>query len=145
MPVTFPHANSYSVSDDEFIGAWRELTERYGPIGTAPTATLARLNSKQNISHFTTNSRRKFSLDYLCRMLVPNGYRNTMQATLDFMTLNAHLLSVCDAVSPISGRLVNGARLIPSVPNAVVPMHIEALFEGDCDDDLEVQVPIQPV
>lgn len=142
MPVTFPHANSFSVSDDEFIAAWQVLTELYGPAGIGEHPPLARLNAKQGISHFSTNTDRKFSLDYLCRLLVPNGYRNTMQATSDFMNSNDHLLDDCDAVSPASGKRVNGARLKRSVRRTAPPMYIEALFEADCDDDLDEQLPI---
>ena len=40
------------------------------------------------------------------------------------------------------GKRVNGARLKRSVRRTAPPMYIEALFEADCDDDLDEQLPI---
>lgn len=140
MTITFPHANRFSISDDDFICAWEELANRYGPVGSSITTPLARLNTTLGIAHFSANAKRKFSLDYLCRILVPNGFRNGMQATGDFMRINAHLVTAHQCMSPVSGRLVNGARLNGHAACREVPKHIEALFDADCDESLEDQV-----
>lgn len=133
MSVIFPHANNFQISDEEFVSAWSELISRYAP-GRAGEP-VARMNTKSGLDHF--DDKRQFSLDYLCRLIVPNGYRNTMQASNIFMVANEHLLEECDAVSPVSGRTVNGARLKGDRSHAIkIPADIVALFEGDNDDDM---------
>lgn len=92
--VTFPHANGFQVSDDLFVQAWDHVVSIFGPVSkrSLPLSTpLPRLNAKQSLSDCLEKGY-EFSLDYLCRILVPNGFRNTMQASDQFMELNSHIL-----------------------------------------------------
>lgn len=131
MPVTFPEARGFTMNDNDFICAWVEHVSRYWPAETNPyTLCLPRLNGHNDIAHFFDPDRR-FCLDFLCRLLVPHGYRNTMQATPGFMHANAHLLAACEAVNPITGYGVNGAKLVSVAHCPSIPDEIEAIFEAD--------------
>lgn len=133
MTVTFPHANNYSVSDDNFREAWAQIISRYP--GNNIANQLPRLHSINSLQALVCNGQ-QFSLEYLCRMLVP--YRNTMQATQDFMAANAHIVSPIVIINPATGRTVQGAQLIPPVLAPLTsPLdiaNIEALFEADVDE-----------
>ena len=129
MTVSFQYANNHAIPKADFVAAWIELVSRYGPAGADPYVVgIPRLNSINNIATYIGG--KEFSVEYLCRMLVPNGYRNVMQATTPFMVANAHLLTACQVTNPLTGNLVNGARLI----DPRVPAHIKALFDADIDD-----------
>lgn len=138
--VIFPEVGSYQVEDSYFLCAWRRLVEAYGPEAARahPFVTrLPRLNAKQTLASCIAKEK-QFSLDYLCRNLVPNGYRNRMQATPAFMTVNRHILAEEMVPNPQTGRIVNGARLLSkalgSVKRKPCPAELEVLFETDCDD-----------
>lgn len=124
MPVVFPHANGYTITDDDFRAAWVELVRR-SAVSDAHI-DLPRLHTIDPLRRIIDKGR-QHSLEYLCRMLVPDGYRNTMQATEQFLATNAHILQPIAVKNPASGRSVQGARL-------VTPPDIEALFEADVDD-----------
>lgn len=130
MIVVFPYANSHTISDDDFRAAWAELIRRYA-VGSGDT-DLPRLHSKDPLSKII-NKGHQLSLEYLCRMLVPSGYRNTMQATDSFLEANAHIMQPVSVINPVSGRSVQGAQLI-------APPDIEAVFEADVDDLEEVDI-----
>lgn len=124
MPVVFPHANNYSISEDDFRAAWAELIDRYaaGRVG----ADLPRLHTIDSLDRIIHKGH-QLSLEYLCRVLVPNGYRNTMQATEPFLQANAHIVQPISLRNPVSGRPVKGVELVP-------PSDIDAVFEADIDD-----------
>lgn len=132
MPVTFPEARRFTISDNDFICAWVEHVSRYWPEETNPyTLCLPRLNIHNGIAYFYHPHDRQFCLDFLCRMLVPDGYRNRMQATPAFMQANSHLLAACRAVNPITGIMVNGAKLANVARCPSITNEIEAIFEAD--------------
>lgn len=131
MPVVFPHANGYKISDDDFRAAWVELIRRF-TVASAD-ADLPRLHTIDSLRTII-NRGHQLSLEYLCRMLVPNGYRNTMQATEDFLAANAHILQPISVINPVSGRSVKGTQLL-------TPPDIEAAFEADVDDLEKTGVP----
>lgn len=124
MSITFPHANNYQISDDDFRAAWAELICRYG--GGGSVTDLPRLHTIDPLSKLI-HKKYQLSLEFLCRTLVPNGYRNTMQATEPFLKANAHILQPVSVANPGTGRAVQGVHLM-------TPPHIEALFDADVDD-----------
>lgn len=146
MPVIFPHVNNgtYSISDADFCNAWAELIALYPESGIANQ--LPRLHSINPLQAVVNNGQ-QFSLEYLCRILVPNGYKNTMQATNIFMDTNSHIVQRIQVLNPVSGRMVQGAQLI--LNNVLAPNNpdIESLFEADCDELEEVgeisPIPVQ--
>lgn len=133
MKVVFRYANDYEISDADFRQAWNEIICLYGA-GFAGT-DLPRLHTHDSLATLIGNGH-QFSLEYLCRMLVPNGYKNTMQATDAFIKDNSHILLPIENIkNPISHRQVKGARLVPAtVKNAHANPDVEALFESDIDD-----------
>lgn len=131
MPVVFPYANNYKVSDEVFRAAWSELVRRFSLDGS--DTSLPRLHTHDSLKTMIKKGH-QLSLEYLCRMLVPNGYRNTMQAAEDFLAANAHILQPISVINTVSGRSVKGAQLL-------TPPDIEAAFEADIDDLETTGVP----
>lgn len=133
MPVVFPHADGYKITDADFRAAWAELIRRYAAGGAG--TYLLRLPT---IDSFSTliHKKRQLSLEYLCRMLVPNGYRNTMQATVPFLKDNQHIVRPMSGLikNPTTKRPVQGVCLVPAIAHAPTSSDIEALFEADIDD-----------
>lgn len=138
MTVFFPQANNYKISDSEFRAAWAELMNRYA--STEESCDIPRLNSKDQLSKFND---RELSLEYLCRRLVPDGYRNTMQATQRFMVANRHIVEPTSApvINRVTGRKVQGVKLRGELPgSSEIPFNVGALFEADVDELEEVDV-----
>lgn len=130
--ISFPHANGYRVPLADFLQAWRTIVDVYAPAGDA--TAIPRLNSIQPMLHYIQQGK-QLSLEYICRNLVPNGYRNTMQATKQFMTANDEVLEMVTAINPATGNKVNGARIRESaVVHHDLRPRVEALLEADCDD-----------
>ena len=133
MQVVFPHANGYKISDADFRQAWNAIICLHGA-GIAGT-DLPRLHAKDSLATLIDNGH-QFSLEYLCRMLVPSGYKNTMQADNKFMDTNAHIIKKIEGITnPVSNRPVKGAQLIHDISKAAdVNPDVEALFESDIGD-----------
>lgn len=109
MTICFPHANRHAISDEQFIAAWIVWFTSHASTSDWQVASMPRLNAVERLDSQLSKGR-VFSVDVLCRMLVPWSYRDTMHATWEFMRANSHLLEACDGQSP-SNRKVNGARL----------------------------------
>ena len=111
MPVILPHANGYRISEERFIAAWRSWFGRFAPSNSDwRTDAMPRSNRAVSLSSLLSSGP-YFSLDVLCRFLVPWSYRNTMHATNPFMDANSHLLERAKVINPATGRRVNGAKL----------------------------------
>lgn len=111
MTVIFPHANHHQVPYQIFLAAWFEWFRLYGPAGADPLRdAMPRLNRAVGFDALVAKVPR-FSLDVMCRMLVPTPYRNTMHATNPFMDDNHAFLERVQVRNPAGGRMVNGARL----------------------------------
>ncbi|WP_246140172.1 DUF4145 domain-containing protein [Geothermobacter ehrlichii] len=107
--VTFPHANNSSVDVRTFVERWRRKFEEPDSPYRWEEA-VPRLNAVVDYQTQLKNGRR-YSLDVLCREIVPESYRNTMQATNDFMDINSRALERCIVVNHLTGQRVQGARL----------------------------------
>ncbi|WP_025135475.1 hypothetical protein [Achromobacter sp. DH1f] len=111
MPVRFPYGPvDYTVPDSRFIAAWDRWFAYFdGDANRDPQLDgMPISNAAVGLAEQMTRGR-IFSLDVLCRLLVP--YRNTMQATREFRTSNAHLLVEYSARHGTTGRHVNHVRL----------------------------------
>ncbi len=103
---------------------------------------MPRLHAAQTLAR-QLEQRREFSLDVLCRRLVPRQYRNTMQATGPFMELNEHLLENSQAINLTTGNHVQGAKLRSLALESWEKMttqrkkellsHAETLFDADLE------------
>lgn len=133
MPVVFRDAKNYEISDADFRQAWNAIICLYGA-GIVCT-DLPRLHTHDSLATLIGKGH-QFSLEYLCRLLVPSGYKNTMQATDEFLEVNYHILRPIEQIeNPISHRQVKGARLLPETANtAHANPDVEALFESDIDE-----------
>jgi len=109
--IIFPHANGQGIKVAAFVAAWKVW---FGQYAENPadwrTEGMARHNQATNMQNLL-NSGKSFSLDVLCRYLVRPAYRNTMQATNPFMDQNDQSVSMVRLLSPVTHRLVNGAKL----------------------------------
>ena len=111
MSILFPHANAYCISEERFIATWRLWFSRFAPSNSDwRTDAMPRSNRAVSLSS-QLSSDHYFSLDVLCRFLVPWSYRNTMHATNPFMDTNARTLEHATVINPATGRKVNGAKL----------------------------------
>lgn len=132
--VVFPHANGHTVADDDFRVAWRELCSRF-PVDPV-TLELPRLSRRVPIVEMEVSGQQR-SLEYLCKLLVPNGYKGTAQATNTFLTRNSHVVraTLHPVRNPATTRDVKGVKLVGQIPAIVLATHIEARFEADGDLD----------
>lgn len=112
MPVVFPHANNYEITDTDFREAWSKLLGAYDHNGQGPD--LPRLVSRKPKVELEENGY-QFSLEYLLRTLVQEASQNTAQATQVFLRANRHIIEPTPerVVNPATGRLVQGVRLLP--------------------------------
>jgi len=135
MPVVFPHANGYTLADADFVYAWALHFQTYDPAKSDPCLdTMPRHNVAQGIQWLIARNR-QFSLDYLCRTLVPNGYRNTMQATPVFMNANKHLLLGVPHGKVNGAKLLNDPNLCDDIRHSTGNHPaIDAILEADSDE-----------
>lgn len=150
MTVTFPHANHMTVECGIFLAAWQAWFDLHAPAKCAATdgmpVSARHITLAQQIS-----GGRIFSLDVLCRMLVP--YRNTTQASSLFLAANTHLLEAIAVENPVTGQIVNGVRLTRAARALLDEVTasdrdtVDALLEGDIEDankEEPLDVPIDP-
>jgi len=150
MPnITFPHANNREVELTQFVAAWKTWFDRFSRGSNWRTAPLPRLNEKASLQS-QLQKNRIFSLDVLCRFLVPPAARNTMQASDVFMTINRQYLARTLATNPNTGRTVNGAKLAESAlmqwddlsqdEKDMRTANVLALLEGDVEAGTETEI-----
>lgn len=137
MRLILPHASGQKwVDGDLFLAAWEVWHERYGPDqhASGQDVVMPRLASR-DVLQAQLSKNRVFSLDVLCRMLLPASSRNTMQASEEMMRANEELLEPCDTVNSVTGRTVAGVKLSSF---AVARLH--ELKTGSTFDELKVDV-----
>ena len=151
MTVKFPHANHMTVKCGIFLAAWQAWFDRYAPSKCAATDGMPVSARHISLAKHISGGR-IFSLDVLCRMLVP--YRNTKQASSPFLAANTHLLEVIRVRSPVTGRTVNGVRLTDAARELLGTVGdadrnaVHALLEGDIEDankEEVLDVSLEPV
>jgi hypothetical protein len=147
--IVLPHANKQQIPVPEFLGAWKLWFERFQPgLDPANGSMPILLNKESLIKRLGAGAH--FSFDVLCRMIANRSYRNGMQALPKMVDGNSQLLERTRAVSPISGRDVDGVRLTAlarerlheaCVGPALLTL-VDALEEGDDDQQSEDVSPV---
>jgi hypothetical protein len=94
--IVFPHANGHTVPVVDFVVAWIAFMCLHGrnDVGTLRSALPTRALKESLQSHLRRGQR--FSLDVLCRCLVPVAYRHLAQATPDFPAANEWWIELAD-------------------------------------------------
>ena len=112
MPVVFPHANNFQISDAHFRQAWENLLHEHHHNVQGPN--LPRLHSRRSLAEIEESGYR-LGLEYLLRTLVPAVSQNTAQASGVFLAANAHIAIPTQekVVNPATGRMVAGVQLLP--------------------------------
>lgn len=106
------------MSATEFPAAWQVLGELHGPPGwNWRTDAMPRHNRMQGMAAMAAEGLH-FGVDILCRCIAPASYRNTMQASREFMRLNTHALDACKGQNLATGRRVNAVRLTVAAAQA---------------------------
>jgi hypothetical protein len=109
--MKFPHADDCEIEDRDFVFQWANWFK--GPESTGKRHADEAVPRLAQAASFDAllESGRGHGLDALCRSMVPPRYRNTMQATNQFMKVNDHILEATRCVNPVSGITVEGAIL----------------------------------
>ncbi|MBU6408707.1 MAG: hypothetical protein KGS44_16535, partial [Alphaproteobacteria bacterium] len=109
--VIFPHANNFDCSDQRFIAHWIVWFEHFALTEADPlTDAMPRYPGQQSLAAQLAAGRR-FSVDVLARCLAPPQYRNTLQASQEFVQVNASIVEPFAVTSTHTGRNVQGLRL----------------------------------
>ena len=111
MPVVFPHANNYQVSDEIFRQAWANLLRDHDHNNQGPD--LPHLHRRWRLTEVEERNN-QLGLEYLLRTIVPMASQNTAQATQVFLAANAHIVIPTQkkVVNPPTGRMVAGVQLL---------------------------------
>ena len=110
MLVTIPNADNFQLQRSLFVAAWKVWFKRFSdtPLdwqeGIMPLAT-----SNENLSELLDSGQR-FSLEVICRLMVPWNFRNLEMATVQFIKLNPALFRLVPCHRP-NGEVVDGVRL----------------------------------
>jgi hypothetical protein len=108
--IYFPHSKHKVLPLVKFLGAWIAWAKFFYPNQDWKTMCMPRLAAKATLDKQLKGGNIS-GVDCMCRFLVPNSFRDVMQATNKFLKANISLLqSRDDAVSP-RGRSVKGVRL----------------------------------
>ncbi|MEZ5563537.1 MAG: hypothetical protein R3F27_11350 [Gammaproteobacteria bacterium] len=133
--MKFPHADNCEIDDRDFLFQWASWFQ--GPESTGKrhadeaVPRLAQAASFENL----LEGGRGHGLDALCRSVVPHRYRNTMQATSQFMKANDHILKATRCVNPASGITVEGATLTDEGLRILKQLDTEALGRNSKNAD----------
>lgn len=111
MQISFPHAQHYQAPLGLFVAAWKVWFKRFAAVDPYAwrEGVLPRRNEDETKLAELLNQGHRFSLDVMCRLLVPWPYRNTAQATDEFFTLNHLIIKATDFME--GDQLLGGARL----------------------------------
>lgn len=110
MHVTFPNANNFQLSRGIFIAAWKVWFKRFHPQPDSwREGRIPRHDDAGKLCEVLARGQR-FSVDVIARLMVPWPFRNTVQASDDFIRLNPALLRSCSYLAD-SGVSLPGARL----------------------------------
>ncbi len=111
MHVTFPHANNFQFSRGIFIAAWKVWFKRFSEQPEAwREGRIPRREADAKLAERLQQGAR-FSVDVIARLMVPWPYRDTLQASDEFVRLNPALLRSCSWTDDSSGEQLPGARL----------------------------------
>jgi hypothetical protein len=148
--VKFPHANNRTIDDEFFLAMWKHIIYFFGDVGVDPVeVSIPRMNQAVDYDTLLENVP-IVCLEVICRLLMQDGYLNTMMATNPFLEVNSHLLVSVRVINPRTGREVNGVKLTDLAKEKIKTIHdgwmkrAIALLEGDSEDS-QVNTTIQHV
>ncbi len=148
--VKFPHANNRTIDDEFFLAMWKHIIEFFGDVGVDPVeVSIPRMNQAVDYDTLLENVP-IVCLEVICRLLMQDGYLNTMMATNPFLEVNSHLLVPVRVINPRTGKEVNGVKLTDLAKEKIKTIHdgwmkrAIALLEGDSEDS-QVNTTIQHV
>lgn len=92
MKVIFSHADDFSINTGLFIASWKVWFKRFSENHRNWKSGIMPIGqSSESLSHLIRQQQR-FSLEVLCRMMVPWSYRNSQQVDDTFLSNYSHLL-----------------------------------------------------
>lgn len=110
MQVTFPHAGNFQCSRGLFVAAWKVWFKRFHlQPDTWREGRMPRYDASVKLADLLNHGHR-FSVEVICRLMVPWPFRNTMQASDEFIRLNPALIRSC-SFSDEQGLSIAGGRL----------------------------------
>jgi len=111
MMITFPHASNFQCSRGLFVAAWKVWFKRFHREPDSwREGRIPRHDNNINLSELIAQGKR-FGVDVIARLMVPWPYRNTPQASEEFIRLNPALLRSCSYIDDATGSSYAGARL----------------------------------
>ncbi|QDQ86148.1 hypothetical protein FMZ60_00020 [Alcaligenaceae bacterium SJ-26] len=141
MKINFPHGpKNHIISEKKFIAAWKTwfLLFRTHENLDARFDGMPISNSKTSLQEQIKKGK-KFSLDVLCRMLVP--HRNTMQASTQFIEKNNQIFIEYSAKNLSTGRTAKHVRLSNYALGLLEKIshddqyEIDAILNADIEDE----------
>jgi hypothetical protein len=109
--MLFRHANQQELDDRVFLRHWIKWFAGAKSRGRLSSKdAVPRLNRKVGFDNLVAAGC-GHGLDALCRSIVMQQYKNTMQASLIFLDDNKAILKPVLTINPVNERRVNGVRL----------------------------------
>jgi hypothetical protein len=110
--VFFPHSSSgFELRTDVFLKEWVNHINKYCPTTpTSPDVVMPRMATLKPIDWYEDEGR-EFSLEYLCKTLVPETYKNTKHASQVFLDENHTIFERTKVQSHVTGVRVEAVRL----------------------------------
>jgi hypothetical protein len=109
--MIFRNANYQEMSDDEFLRHWIQWFAGPNSRGRLPAdGAVPRLNRRDGFDRLEEVGC-GHGLDAFCRTIVREQYKNTMQATDQFVSDNNKIIIAQRTINPLNDRPVNGVRL----------------------------------
>lgn len=130
--ITLPHANHQKISNYQFLAAWDFWFKRFQPDLDSLRDPMPRLPTIESLAD-RVNAGVRFALEIMCRMLATPTYHNTMQATLEMVDANLHLLEHAETINPITRRKVEGVRLTTEGRKLLEEIRVAPALEAFAD------------
>ena len=144
MYVTIPNAENYQFHRGLFIAAWKVWFKRFSD--TPEQWREGRISvgeSNQKLADLLQDGKR-FSLEVICRLMVPWNYRNQLQADTGFLHVNSPLLRTVP-YTETDGAVVQGVRLtdqaldlweeLTYIEQDIFMIFAEARIQADIESD----------
>jgi hypothetical protein len=125
--VVFPHANGHEIPAVTCVAAWSAFLCLHGHHRNDPLREPLPTRALMESLPSQLQRGQRFSLDVLCRCLVPAGYRDTAHATPDFLAANTRWIAPAEAwLNCRTGRRLQAARLTDDAVNAWLELRQQA-------------------
>jgi len=112
MLIKYCNAGNFSSDRGLFIAAWKVWFKRFSPDPASWEEAALPIRAMDVTLAEQIEAGARFSVDVICRLLVPWNYRNQVQVTSDFLDVNDHLLHVVkNYQDPETGEIVPAVRL----------------------------------